>query len=1110
MSERRRRTKWTRAVSSRLSATALFFALLTILGGAVLFACSQTPTSVPIRTFERAQKVDVICLQVFGADAPRPLPQAACSPVPPDVIGDQLDNQLYALVTQTSRGEVAVVNLSAGRMVDQSHGVPGVNFLPVGAIPTDIAATPDGRMAFVASAEPNKFAIYGIPGHRILGDEAGRRDPEGATTLASWPVCALPQRPGSLTVVPRRAAPILATPDAGTPDAGDVDAGAGATDAGTSTPATNEPAYELVAVLPGDRTTPAKVITLDPRPFLRGSPRRLADGGPADDYGVGPALVPGRLEPCPITSAIELTDSTTLPATIPAGAVWEDGVKYVDGGVDLTCQMPDKPTHCGLRPCKCQATTPIDPAADGGAGQPDAGACEPDAGSTAPPELSLDLGPLDPPQPVAIARDDQTLYVADSAVPLIHVIDLRVAGAPRELQPLVVSSVADPSRAVSIRDIAISPPTREYKRFLYAVDRKEGSIAIFDVSDPESADRSPLRRPHPELNPFQPPDRIAFGAPVVAVAFARHDFPLTTVNKVPIDLANLDPRTPKAGILCNPNPNLDRVDPKPDLGFYYRANSTDPVIGLRPARLRGVFAFATLSNGQIVGIDVDDWDAPCRRPQELRGDAGAENVNASVGALAVPQPEPAEGDFDPYHAPIAPTESVTQEVFFPVSAPHRLRSAFLLRDDSLSGKHIPFLPSTPAIQSTGAPLPLFGPGSESTPRIRPTAARPSSGAAGTEDIGVRFSLDVPDTHFDQDWSVAYEGAIPGFEGLPATIATVDGYQSLVLSQPQARYCAKGVEDWATSGERANAITNALVAAGRQTHKEALNRRMVDYAQVVDELLPASDLYWRQQDLAAPNSCWEGGLAVSESLPLGDPARESIAVARHDVCAQAFGTVAEQNPNRDFPILEAYDDHLVVSRFAKVGNDKSVPTSRELIYKDPSNAAVLKLMRCCFHHQIKYSVRAASQWVTVGSVVGMLSHLTQGEGGRCVASCDPREALLNARAPSLPFSQGDFAPFRDSPLAMRNPSFSFFVQNGQNQQAGQVADVVPLRDTAWTFQTRGQFQPLVINLASTTTAVNPQSMRFIESLGQIAVVDGASQGLVLIDLAGVTIARAPYF
>ena len=41
-------------------------------------------------------------------------------------------------------------------------------------------------------------------------------------------------------------------------------------------------------------------------------------------------------------------------------------------------------------------------------------------------------------------------------------------------------------------------------------------------------------------------------------------------------------------------------------------------------------------------------------------------------------------------------------------------------------------------------------------------------------------------------------------------------------------------------------------------------------------------------------------------------------------------------------------------------------------------------------------------------------------------------------------------------------------------------------------------------------MNPQSMRFIEPLGQIAVVDGASQGLVLIDLRAVTIARAPYF
>lgn len=1067
---------------------AIALVLLTVVGGSVLFACSQTPTSVPIRTFERAQKVDVICLQVFGEDAPKPLPQEACAPVPPNVNGGNLDNQLFALVTQTMRGEVAVVDLSAGALIDQSRGVPGVNFLPVGAIPTDIAATPDGRMAFVASAEPNKFAIYGIPGHRILGDAAGRRDPEGATTLASWPVCALPQRPGSLTVVPRRTPSVSPVVDGGTDDAG--------ADAGATGPVTTEPEYELVAVLPGDRTSSAKVVTIDPRPFLRGSPRRLPDGGPADDYGPGPALAPGRLEPCPVTSAIELAGPSMVPGSFRAGAAWEDGVKYVDGGVDLTCENPDKPARCGLRPCKCQSATPA-PVSDAGldAGPPDGGACEPDAGVGPTPEYPLDLGPLEPPQPVAIARDDQMLYVADDGVPLIHVIDLSTPGAPRELPPFVVSSVVDPSRAVSIRDIAISPPTREYKRFLYAVDRKQGSIAIFDVTDPATADRSPMRRPHPELNPFQPPDRLAFGAPVVAVAFARNDFPLTRIKGVTIANA-------KTGLLCNPNPNLDPQDDPPDLGVYYRANSTDPIVGLGPGRLRGVFAFATLSNGQIVAIDVDDWDAPCRRPLELTGSATTtEGVAVNVGVLAVAQPAPGPNDFNPYHAPIAPPESVTQEVFFPVSAPHRLRSSFLLRDDSRSGKHIPFLPSAPAIQSTGAPLPLFGQGSESTPRMRPTAVRPGV-AAGTEDIGIRFSLDVPDVHFDQDWSVTYEGPLPGFDGLPATLSTTDTYSSLVLSQPQAHFCAKGVEDWEVSGERANTITNALATSGRPTHPERLDRRLVDYVQVVDDLLPSSDAYWRQNDLDAPNSCWDDRLSVPKDAPLGSQEREAAAAARYEVCSNVFGTPAEQNPNRDFPLLEAYDDHLVVSRFATIPPNQT----REIIYKDPSNAALLKLMRCCFHHQIRFNVRGASQWVAVGSTVGFLSHMTPGAGGRCVTSCDPREALLNGRAPSLPYGAGAFAPSRNSPLAMRNPSFSFFVQNGQKD----TKDVLPIRDTAWRFQTRGQFQPLVINLAASTTAVNPQSMRFIETLGQIAVVDGASQGLVLIDLAGVTIARAPYF
>lgn len=1052
----------------------LLLAVLVTLGAGILFACSQTPTSVPIRTFERAQRVDTICLRLSGPDAPAPQPPAACAPVPPNVNGINLDNQLFALVTQSSRGEVAVVDLSAGEVVDRSRAIPGINFLPVGAIPTDIAATPDGRMAFVASAEPNKFAIYGLPGHRILGDFiagfTGTPDPEGSLTLGSWPVCTLPQRPGSLTVVPRGTLNDLA-------------------------------AYELVAVLPGNSTDRAKIITIDPKPFLRASPHKDANGV-AEDFGAGDTLKPGEPAPCPITSAIVLAGNevdggaVAVPDSFTPGKRWDDGVKWVDGGVDLTCAQADLPLRCGARPCGCPATI-VGP--DGGAA--DAGACEADAGDPTSAPVAVDHGPLDPPLPVAVARDDKTLFVADDALPLVHVIDLSTPGAPRELAPFVVTSISDPNRVATVRDLAISPPTREYKRFLYAVDRKDGTIAVFDVTDVTTAERTPMRRPHPELNPFQPEDRLAFGAPVVTVAFARHDFPLTKSGGATLPAS-------QSGVLCNPNPNVEAVPNPVDYGASYRANSQDTAIPISPARLRGIFAFATLASGQIVAIDVDDWDSPCRRPQELTGAQDINGVTVSLGALAVPQPVPAAGDFDPYHAPSAAAGSVTQEAYFPVSAPHRIRSTFFLRNDSVTGNHVPFLVSQPQIQGPGAPLPLTGQGSEATPKLRPTTAR-AGVSIGTEDIGIRFAIDVPDVHFDQDWTVQYEGQIPGFQGLPAPLTTTDGYQSLVLTQEQAKFCAKGIEDRTIGAERARAVESALRQSGRALPPESLEPRMLDYVQIVDELLPSNDAFWSlPEDPNAADACWvtEDGAGNRQSIEVKD---------RYSTCAQYFGTAAQQSTSRDFPILEAYDDHLVLGTFGKT-NPGDIRSTREAIYTHPSNKPILRLARCCFHKQVSFAVRGGAQWITTGSTLGFMSHLTTDTNNRCVPSCDPRESLLNARVPSLPYAANasDFAPHRDTPLALRNPAFSFFIQNGFtfDPATQQQVNTNPTRDTFYHFTTRGQFTPLIIDLSGGTgsTAVNPQSMRFIESLGQIAVVDGAAQGLVLLDLSLVAIARAPYF
>ena len=189
-------------------------------------SCAQTPPNSPVRSFDRAQKVDVVCMHVENYDPvtgfvtevyPQPLPQDQCTPAPIYVPGTELNNHLFALVTQTTRGEVAIVDLTAGNVVDIDNSTPGINFLPVGKNPTDITAAPDGTMTYVAAAEPGKPAIYAMDSRAILGDSRAfdfdlSTIPDGGTapkpfvipTLTTWPACSLPQAPGAMSIVPAK------------------------------------------------------------------------------------------------------------------------------------------------------------------------------------------------------------------------------------------------------------------------------------------------------------------------------------------------------------------------------------------------------------------------------------------------------------------------------------------------------------------------------------------------------------------------------------------------------------------------------------------------------------------------------------------------------------------------------------------------------------------------------------------------------------------------------------------------------------------------------------------------------------------------------------------
>jgi hypothetical protein len=165
----------------------------------------------------------------------------------------------------------------------------------------------------------------------------------------------------------------------------------------------------------------------------------------------------------------------------------------------------------------------------------------------------------------------------------------------------------------------------------------------------------------------------------------------------------------------------------------------------------------------------------------------------------------------------------------------------------------------------------------------------------------------------------------------------------------------------------------------------------------------------------------------------------------------------------------------------------------------------------------------------GTASGLLHHVTTDATNRCVLSCDPQLALLNSRSLGFYTQNGTFAPDRDSPLAMRNPMFAYFIQH----PLGPAPDLAPNdtasyptscplikdnictvqrvpRDLSWEFQMINAFTNQAVNLAGGGTQLSPRSMLFIQPLGQLAIVDGAQEGLVLIDLGTIAVTGTPLF
>jgi hypothetical protein len=1131
------RTRW--AILGIAATLPLVVSSVIVASSMSMASCAATPTIPPLRSFESARDIDVVCLQVYTTSQsgqvpglalfpPIPVEQQLCAPVPVNYTGQFLPYHLFGLVTQMARGEVAVVDLTAGMIIDEDPATPGNQFLAVGANPVGIAAAPNGAMTFVTSADPTKPAIYGLPSVGILGAAVsydsgvatvyGGADAQ-APTILNWPACSLPAVPGPIVAIPQSPQPLGAAEDGGPESQG----------------------YVLAVVLPGDgQTQVARVVTIDPRPMLRG-------GGV--EIGPGPTVAPGSLDHCPIIGETPL--SGRYPAQTTPGPSWFDGVPYViDGGPAVGSARASQLGYVGPTPLPLPGFTCM----DGGIGSPTA-TIPPDAGPALPRLLPA------PPQATAAARAGTYLYVGDQSIPIIHVIDLSNPLAPKEIQPLLATSALEPTRQVIVSKLAVSPVTREYKRYLYALDQQDtpASIIVYDITDPTNAaisPRVPLQRPHAELTPQFPIDRIQFTAPVAAMAFAEHDFPLDTNPATGVNNIGAVP----TGLLCNPNPALDldagsftqsdgQVVPTFSgnaQGAFYRNNFTVNQVSLGPGRLRGIFGFATLTNGEVTLIDIDDWDSPCRRPITM---------TQFTSDIAPPQQQktPPGGsplsNLYPYQVPEAGATNglawVTNEYFFPVSQPHRPRSYYPLDNDPLLGPHFPELVQPPQLFNllTGTGLTAgaeAGAGIPGNPVILPPdsgqLANPSGVGLDGGTTGVQIAWEDPLAHQNQSWTITYEGALPTFNtGTLAYMTTSTHYESLEISFPGGQVCEKGVEDWDVGQQRVAAATSDTPAG--VLFPSDMPRWVGDYVQVANDLVQENDAYW-----TSPQTCW------SDTPGPGEVARLTAAQANdhYTACYNYFEPYINQSVTRDFPIIEAYDNHLVITRFnyppneTPDGGDASafpVPeatSNRWVTPAEPSNVVFLRNLQCCFNKQATFNVRAGGEWVASGQVSVLLHHvITDPTTNRCVLSCDPQQALLNSR------SLGFYAPNgvaalnggngidRNSPLAMRNPMFSYYILHPLgpwptlapndarysltcSPYLPGVCDVARVqRDLSFEFTTENAFVNQTVNLASTGTQVNPQSMLFIPSLGQVAVVDGAQEGLVLIDLNAVAVSGTAY-
>ena len=995
-------------------------ALGALTGSGLLWGgCSQNTPAVVVRSLERSGKAAFVCIADPNANSPgQELDGCFVPGVTPPADYYSGVPHVIALVTQVARGEVAVVDVTSETVVDVDKSVPGYTFLPVGGTPTDIVATPGGNASFVGIGDPTRPGIFAIPSSRLpLTPDPKTGAAKPPPRLGDWPACALPPGgvPTEMVIVPDT------TPSSSDPQGKRAHCD-GSPDDGPSRAGWD----------------PTRDLSLETQMFGRLKlVVSLAELGEIDVIDAQDLLqrAPGDFSPCAIEHRVFLgadrPDAGVSDASGPdCGGGSEGG--DVDGGAN-----------------------------DGSGGPVSTGDAGPD-GPVCSMRTSLSAAPAVRPHPYALAlSDDGRLFASDDSASVIHVIDMKDPCAAEEKAPLLPEAENDKNRAVVSGAIAVSPLTSYGKRFVYAADVKNnGSLMVFDVSA-DSKTRTPLTRGGSRYNPAEAPDRITLPAPVESLTFATHEVPLA----LPDPATGVIPR----GVPCDP---LNADDPNRPPDDFVSA-------GAGPRRLRGTFGFAALTNGELAVVDLDDFDAQCRRPR-FSDDEALGCSEMSVPANGWP--------------------SASQEASCKVVEPHRLRSANFLTNADQGGRHAPAMQTFPALfekdgtalgsdpsRPETANLPkLLGPELKkeehdpaSWPLLGTVLASPATPNNGLfSDPGqalanwVAFDLHAPRAHVTQVWNVTYEGVLPWFVSRRGRLQCADPSKKAIDCEVGDNPSHLDLYDSSVGFCTGGAQGEDMAPAG-------------DILEIIDDMPDAADPYWGTvAGICSRSDCEEvfGTIEAPRVLDQGNPVGRDIAIAKsyqgrlalkNSVASKVVGTdTAGNNTHRHVPVA------------------------------------------CCFPYPVAYTVRAGNQWIVTGQVTSFAHHLKpdttvpNATEQACIEDPNPNLVLRNgrvvARLKSDPVSvptYDDATPEKAGAMKMPgvfyNAQLRFVLWDIEGDSCASKPCSGRVRDRSFSFQEVGGFAPMRFSLS--TQVILPQSIHFVRGLQMLAIPEPVSQGLMLFDL-----------